>query len=63
MSEGEGRLLEEKENVGWVLLVAERIAADGQKPVTRKRRHEEEDGEDCLGWMVLLRLRSSSRVG
>jgi hypothetical protein len=55
MSEGEGRVLEEKENVGvgGVVSVAERIAANGQKPVSKKRRHEEDDGEDYLEGMVL----------
>ena len=50
MSEGEGRSLEEKENVavGGVVSVAERIAVNG-----KKRRHEEDDGEDYLEGMVL----------
>jgi len=58
MSEGEGRLLQEKENVGGILSVAERIAANGQKAVAgKKRRCEEEDeeegGEDYLGGVGL----------
>jgi len=50
MSEGEGRALEEKENVGvgGVVSVAERIAING-----KKRRHEEDDGGDFLEGMVL----------
>jgi len=57
MSEGEGRSLEEKENVvvGGIVSVAERIALNGQKPApaSKKRRYEEEDGEDYLGGRVL----------
>jgi len=58
MSEGEGRSLEEKENVavGGIVSVAERIALNGQKTgaASKKRRYEEEeDGEDYLGGRVM----------
>ena len=50
LEEGE----EEKENVGvgGVMSVAERIAANGQKPTSKKRRHED-DGDNYLGGMTL----------
>lgn len=61
MSEGEGKSLGEKENVGagGIMSVTERIAASGQKPVaaaapaSKKRRYEEEDGKDCFGGTTL----------
>jgi hypothetical protein len=52
--DGNGDLVQKgKENVVvGVASVAERIAANGQKPAGSKKRRHEDDGEDCLRGMV-----------